>query len=91
VCVDEVVAASAIKAGAKCGRQFIHSSFVEEARSSYYCILLRKCLAVAKEAKVLERGAPSVTEKFFVTTSRESRSLPSVVWLAEAVSSVSLV
>jgi hypothetical protein len=43
------------------------------------------CLAVAKEEKVLERGALSVTGRFFVITSRVSQSLPSAVWLAEVV------
>jgi len=31
----------------------------------------------------LERGALSVTEKFFVITSRVSQNQPSVVWLVE--------
>lgn len=43
------------------------------------------CLDEAKEEKVLERGALSVTGKFFATTSRVSRSQPSAVLLAEVV------
>ena len=43
------------------------------------------CLEEAKEEKVLERGALSVTGRFFVITSRVSPSLPSAVLLAEVV------
>ena len=38
----------------------------------------------------MEREAPSVTERFFVTISKVSRSLPSVDWLAEVESNVFL-
>jgi hypothetical protein len=38
---------------------------------------------VVKEEKVLEKEAPSVTEKYFVITSRVSQSQLSVAWLAE--------
>ena len=48
-----------------------------------------RCLDVVKEAKVLEREALSVTGKSFVTTSKVSRSPPSVDWLAEVESSES--
>ena len=48
-----------------------------------------RCLDVVKEEKDLEREAPSVTERFFVTTSRVSRSPPSVDWRVEVESSVS--
>jgi hypothetical protein len=44
---------------------------------------------VAKVAKASERVVPSVTERFFVTTSRESQSLRSVVLPVVVVSSVS--
>jgi len=43
------------------------------------------CLDVVREEKVLERGAPSVTEKFFVITSRVSPSPLSVVSLVVVV------
>ena len=43
------------------------------------------CLAEAREAKVLERGAPSVTGRSFVTTSKESPSQPFDVSLAVVV------
>lgn len=49
------------------------------------------CLDEAKEERDSEKEAPSVTEKYFVITSRESRNRRSVVLLAEAVSSVSRV
>jgi len=49
------------------------------------------CLDVVKEAKVLEREALSVTGKSFVTTSKVSRSPPSVDWLAEVESKESQV
>ena len=39
-------------------------------------------------ARVSERAEPSVTERFFVTTSRVSPSPPSVVSLVVVVSSV---
>jgi len=48
------------------------------------------CLVAAKEAKVSEKEAPSVTERSFGTTFKASPSPPSVVLLAVAVSSVSL-
>jgi hypothetical protein len=40
---------------------------------------------VEKVVRVLEREAQNVIVKYFETTSRASRSLPSVVWLDEAV------
>ena len=52
---------------------------------------LRKCLVAAREERVLEREAQSVTGKSFVITSRVSPSQLSVVSLAEVVWSVSLV
>lgn len=48
-----------------------------------------KCQEEAKAEKDWEREAPSVIEKFFVITSKESQSPPSEDWLAEVVSSVS--
>ena len=42
--------------------------------------LIATCLVVVKEAKVWEKEAPSVTVKYFVTTSRVSPSPPFVVW-----------
>ena len=45
-------------------------------------------LQAERVARVSARAAPSVTERFFVTTSRASPSRRSVVWLAVAVSSV---
>ena len=48
------------------------------------------CLDEEKEERDLEREAPSVTERSYETTSKESRSQPSADWLAEVVSSVSL-
>ena len=51
------------------------------ARSVLY--LQSSCQEEAKEEKVLERGAPSVTERFFVITSRVSQSQLFAVWLAE--------
>ena len=47
------------------------------------------CPAEAREEKDWEREAPSVTERFSVTTSRASRSQPSVVWREEVVWNVS--
>ena len=44
---------------------------------------------MAKVERVSERAVPSVTERFFGTTSRVSPSPPSDVWLVVAVSSVS--
>ena len=44
-----------------------------------------RCLDVAKEVKVLEREALSVTEKFFVITSKVSQNPPSVDWRDEVV------
>ena len=49
-----------------------------------------RCLDVVKEEKDLEREARSVTEKFFVITSKESRSPPSVDWRVEVESNVSV-
>ena len=49
------------------------------------CFIVGKCLGVVKEAKVLARVAPSVIARYFVITSRVSRSQPSVVLLAEVV------
>jgi len=46
-------------------------------------------LQAAKVARASARAAPSVTARFFVTTSRVSPSPPSVVLLAVVVSSVS--
>jgi len=46
-------------------------------------------MQAAKVARVLERVAPSVTARFFVTTSRVSPSPLSAVSLAVVVSSVS--
>jgi hypothetical protein len=44
---------------------------------------------VEKVEKVSAREEPSVTARFFVTTSKVSQSLPSAVSLAVVVSSVS--
>ena len=44
-----------------------------------------KCLDVVKEVKDLEREVPSVTEKFFVITSKVSQNLQSVDWREEVV------
>ena len=49
-----------------------------------------KWLVEAKEEKVLEKEAPSVTEKFYVITSKVSLNQLSVVWLAVVVYNVSL-
>ena len=49
-----------------------------------------KVLVAAKEAKDSEREAPNAIAKFCVTTSRASRSRPSVVLPVVAVSSASL-
>jgi len=51
--------------------------------------LLTYLLQAAKAERVSERVVPSVTERFFGTTSRVSQSLPSVVWRVVVVSSVS--
>jgi len=45
----------------------------------------KKCLDEEREVKVSARVAPSVIAKFFVITSRESRSLRSVVLHVEVV------
>ena len=55
-----------------------------------YSWTLLTCLVAVKEEKVSEKEALSVTEKSFVITSKVSLSQPSVVLLAEAVSSESL-
>ena len=51
----------------------------------------KTCQDVVKEAKVSEREAPSVTEKFFVIISRVLPSQLSAVWPVVVVSSVFLV
>ena len=55
--------------------------------SVYFCVflLVSKCLVAAREAKVLARVAPSVIARYYVITSRASRSQPSVVLLAVVV------
>src|SRR5207248_2063429 len=52
---------------------------------------LTTCLVAEKEARDSAREARSVTGRYFVTTSRASRSPPFVDWHVVAVSSVSLV
>ena len=67
---------------------FLDTTSLQPSSFSFHCNQA-KCLAEAREAKVLGREVPSVTEKSFVTTSKVSPSLPSAVWLAVVVSSVS--
>ena len=57
---------------------------------SVYTVELSTCLEEEKEERVLEKEALSVTERFFVITSRVSPSQLSVVLLVVVVSNVSL-
>ena len=57
----------------------IQSSNVQRFVLFFSLVIEEVCLDVVKAVKVLERVAPSVIARYFVTTPRASRSQPSVV------------
>ena len=73
---------------------FSHSVYkkLPDSRQSFDLLIVNQqsCQAEEKEVKVLEKEAPSVTGKSYVTISRVSPNQPSVVLHEEEVSNVSL-